>query len=129
VQPLCEDKGTTSEPEWRVNGQFGWQSDADWSLTMTARYLDSTEDLIAGRANASCEPQGRVRKVDSYFELGLRGTYNFGENLQLAAGIINLTGEEPSFSETASGGWPWFDQELYDPRGARYYLNLTYNFY
>ena len=129
IQPMCEDKGTTSEPEIRLNGQFGWDSDADWSVVMTARWLDSTVDYIGGRANNSCEPQGRTRKVDSYLELGLRGTYNFSEKLQFAAGIINLTSEEPSFSEIAAGGWPWFDQSLYDPRGARYYLNLTYNFF
>jgi iron complex outermembrane receptor protein len=129
VQPVCEDKGTTDEPEVRLNGQFGWQSDADWSVVLTARYLGSTDDLIGGREDGSCDPAGRVRGVDDYLEFGLRGTYSFGEKLQLAGGIINLTGEEPPFSEWSSGGWPWFNQELYDARGARYYVNLTYDFY
>jgi iron complex outermembrane receptor protein len=129
VQPLCEDKGTSNEPEWRINGQFGWQSNADWSAVMTARYLGSTTDLIGGRANGSCEALTRERGVDSYLELGLRGTYNFGEKAQLAAGIINLTDEEPPFSEWVSGGWPWFSQELYDARGTRYYVNFTYDFF
>jgi iron complex outermembrane receptor protein len=129
VQPLCEDKGTSNEPEWRANGQFGWQSDADWSAVLTMRYIGSTEDLIGGRADGSCEAQSRVRGVDSYFELGLRGTYMFNDKAQIAAGIINLTDEEPPFSEWVSGGWPWFNQELYDPRGTRYYVNFTYDFY
>lgn len=128
VQPLCEDKGTTSEPEWRLNGQFGWQSNADWSAVMTVRYLGETTDLIGGRADGSCEAESRERDVDSYLELGLRGTYNITDKAQVAAGIINLTDEEPPFSEIVSGGWPWFDQELYDARGTRYYVNFTYDF-
>ncbi len=128
VQPLCEDAGTTSEPEWRVNGQFGWQSTADWTAVLTMRYLGETDDLIGGRANGECGPETRLRSVDSYLELGLRGTYDFGDSAQLAVGIINLLDEEPPFSEVVSGGWPFFDQELYDARGMRYYVNFTYDF-
>ena len=129
VQPLCEDKGTTSEPEWRVNGQLGWQA-SNWSTTLTMRYLGETEDLVAGRVEGSCEAAGRGRRsVDSYLEFGLRGTYTFNEKTTIAVGIINLTDEEPPFSEVASGGWPWFDQSLYDPRGTRWYMNVAYSFF
>ena len=129
VQPLCEDKGTTSEPEWRVNGQFGWQSNSDWSAVLTMRYLGETDDLIGGRVSGECGARTRIRPVDSYLEFGLRGTYNITEKANIAAGIINLTDEEPPFSEVASGGWPWFDQSLYDPRGTRYYVNFNYDFF
>ena len=132
VQPLCDDTGTTSEPEWRINGQVGWEA-AKWNATVLFRYLDSTEDLPGGRdsANFSCDvnPARPVQKVDDYLEIGLRGTYSFGESTELAVGIINLTDEEPPFSEVASGAWPWFDQSLYDARGTRYYLNMTYDFF
>ena len=132
VQPLCDDAGTTSEPEWRINGQIGWQA-ADWTTTLTIRYLGSTEDLPGGydSANFSCDvnPAFPIEKVDSYLELGLRGTYNFNESTQLSAGIINLTDEEPPVSTVAGGGWPWFDQALYDPRGTRYYINLDHTFF
>ena len=125
VQPLCEDAGTTSEPEIRLNGQLGYQAEI-WSLVMTGRYLDSTEDYVGGRADGSCDitASGRIRPVDSYFELGLRGSVNFGDSLTLNAGVINLTDEEPPFSEVAGGGWPWHDQALYNIRGTRYYLSL-----
>lgn len=130
VQPLCEDKGTTSEPEWRVNGQLGWQA-SNWSTTMTMRYLGETEDLVGGREDGQCgvAAGGRVRDVDSYLEFGLRGTYTFNEKTTIAIGVINLTDEEPPFSEIASGGWPWFDQSLYDPRGTRWYMNLSHSFF
>jgi iron complex outermembrane receptor protein len=136
VQPLCDDAGLSTEvngtePEWRVNGQFGWLSTANWSATLTMRYIAETDDLVGGYADGTCEAQTRLGSVDSYFELGLRGTYTFGanDNAVLAAGIINLTDEEPPWSEVVSGGWPWHDQELYDIRGMRYYMNFTYDFF
>jgi iron complex outermembrane receptor protein len=130
VQPLCDDKGTTSEPEVRLNGQLGWQA-AKWSTTMTFRHLGSTEDLVGGREDGECfvSNTGRVRPVDSYLEIGLRGTYTFGDNTELAGGIVNLTDEEPPFSEVAGGGWPFHDQSLYDARGTRYYVSLKHNFF
>jgi iron complex outermembrane recepter protein len=132
VQPLCDDAGTTSEPEWRINGQLGWQADT-WSTTLTSRFLGETTDYPGGRdsANFSCapNPSAGTEKADSYLELGLRGTYNFNDQTTLSAGIINLTDEEPVFSPTAAGGWPFFDQALYDPRGRRYYLSVDYSFF
>jgi iron complex outermembrane receptor protein len=133
VQPLCDDTGTTSEPEWRVNGQFGFEAEKNWTTTLTFRYLGSTIDLPGGRdsANFSCDvnPGRPALDVDSYLEFGLRGTYTVGDGTEIALGIINLTDEEPPFSEVASGGWPWFDQSLYDARGTRFYMNVTHDFF
>ena len=132
VQPLCDDAGTTSEPEWRANGQLGWQA-SDWNATMTFRYLGETDDHPGGRdsANFSCavNPSRPALSVDSYLEIGLRGTYNINDTTEIAAGLINLTDEKPPFSEVAAGGWPWFDQALYDARGTRFYLNLKHDFF
>ncbi len=132
VQPLCDDTGTTSEPEWRINGQFGWQA-SKWSTTLTARYLHSTTDLPGGRdsANFSCDPNPSrgTFAADSYLEFGLRGTFSIGESTTIAAGVINLTDEEPVFSPTAGGNWPFFDQSLYDARGQRFYMSLTHDFF
>nr|WP_299944492.1 TonB-dependent receptor [uncultured Microbulbifer sp.] len=131
VQPLCEDAGTTSEPEWRFNNQLGWSRDK-LSLALTGRYIGETEDTIGGRdtANFSCSPgeTSRVEKVDSYFELGLRGSYQITDQTDITLGIVNLTDEEPVFSEVAAGGWPWYDQATYDPRGTRWYLSLSHSF-
>ena len=130
VQPLCDDKGTTSEPEWRFNGQVGWQAEV-WTTTMTFRYLGETEDLVGGREDGSCSiaTGGRIRGVDSYLEIGLRGTYSIGDNSEVAIGVINLTDEEPPFSEVAGGGWPFHDQSLYDARGTRWYANFKHSFF
>ena len=100
---------------------------------MLFRYIGDTIDLPGGRdsANFSCDvnPASPSQKVDSYLEIGLRGTFNLGDSAELSAGIINLTDEEPPFSEVAAGAWPWFDQSLYDARGTRYYVNMTYTFF
>ena len=132
VQPLCDDTGTTSEPEFRVNGQFGYATEK-WTASLNFRYLDETEDLPGGRdsANFSCavNPSRPAIPVDSYLELGLRGTYSVNDSAEISIGIINLTDEEPPFSEVAAGGWPWFDQSLYDARGTRFYMNLSYDFF
>ena len=133
VQPLCDDAGTTNEPEWRVNGQLGWQAER-WSTTFLVRYVGETEDLKGGRdtANTSCAPNpaGEVQQVDDYLELGLRGTFRVNDKMELSAGIINLTDEAPPSSDLAASGggsWPWFNQAMYDPRGTRYYLNINYS--
>ena len=132
LQPLCDDAGTTSEPEWRINSQIGWQAER-WETTLTVRYLGETEDLIGGRdtENFSCavNPSVAAEPVDSYLELGLRGLYRLSDRAELSAGIINLTDEEPPLSQLAAGTWPWFDQALYDPRGMRFYVNLNYEFF
>jgi iron complex outermembrane receptor protein len=130
LQPLCDDKGTTSEPELRLNGQVGWQAE-NWSATTTFRYLGETDDLVGGREDGTCDisANGRIRPVDSYLEFGLRGTFNLGDNGQIAGGIHNITDEEPPFSEVAGGGWPFHDQSLYDARGTRYYVSYKHNFF
>ena len=129
LQPLCEDAGTTSEPDWRLNGQLGWAT-PKWEALLLVRYLGETEDLVGGRdtENNSCapNPSGRVREVDDYLELGLRGTYFVSEDTEISLGVINLTDEEPPFSEVAGGGWPFFDQSLYDARGTRIYLTISH---
>ncbi|WP_444919063.1 TonB-dependent receptor plug domain-containing protein [Microbulbifer sp. JMSA003] len=131
IQPLCDEAGTTSEPEWRFNNQIGWSKDR-FSVALTGRYIGETEDTIGGRdtENFSCAPgeESRVETADSYFELGLKGTYDFSDNTSFTLGIINLTDEEPVYSETAGTGWPWYDQALYDPRGTRWYLSVSHSF-
>ncbi len=130
LQPLCDGKGTTSEPEWRWNGQGNWSNDA-WNATLNFRYIGSTRDLPAGRdtVNNSCDvnPTRPAQDVDDYIEFGTSVSYNFTKS-KLTFGVRNLLDQEPPFSEVAAGGWPWFDQALYDIRGRNYYLNFKYDF-
>lgn len=130
TQPLCDDAGTTNEPEWRFNSQIGW-TQQKWSVFLTGRYVGETEDIIGGRdtANKKCGPSegSVVNSVDSYFELGLRATYDFTEGTRATLGVVNLTDEEPPYSEAAAGAWPWYNQSAFDPRGTRWYLSFTHS--
>jgi len=131
AQPLCDDVGTTSEPEWRLNGQATW-SRGDWESVFNFRYVGETEDLPGGRdtANNSCDvnPTRAAQDVDSYLEFGASVAYNFTAGSKLTFGVRNLTNELPPYSEVAAGGWPWFDQALYDIRGRNFYLNFRHEF-
>lgn len=131
LQPLCDDAGTTSEPEWRWNGQASW-SKGNWDSTFNVRYIGETEDFPSGRdtANNSCDvnPTRPAQKVDDYLEFGASVAYNFSLQSKLTFGVRNLTNEKPPFSEVAAGGWPWFDQALYDIRGRNFYLNFNHEF-
>jgi iron complex outermembrane receptor protein len=129
LQPLCDDAGTTSEPEWRSNLRLQW-SRGDWESTVLVRHVGSTEDLVGGRANGTCTiaEGGRVRSVDAYTQVDLQTSYHLNGGTRLTLGIRNLFEEEPPFSEIAAGGWPWFDQALYDITGRSFYLRADHRF-
>ena len=129
IQPLCEDKGTTSEPEFKSNIYLNWSKD-NLGATLGIRYVGETEDNPAGRANGSCESENPslIRSVDSYTQLDLTGRYDSPLGGTLQVGIKNITDEEPPFSEVASGGWPWYDQGLYDNMGRYIFVSYSQEF-
>lgn len=129
LQPLCDDAGTTSEPEWRANLRLSW-SVANWNSNLFVRYVGETEDLVGGREGGTCTiaEGGRVRPVDSYAQVDVQTSYVFDQGTRLTFGIRNLLEEEPPFSEIAAGGWPWFDQALYDITGRSFYLRADHQF-
>jgi len=129
LQPLCDDAGTTSEPEWRANLQLRWQT-GQWDTSTLVRYVGETEDLVGGREGGTCTiaEGGRVRAVDSYTQVDLQTSYIFDTGTRLSLGIRNVFEEEPPFSEIAAGGWPWFDQALYDITGRSFYVRADHRF-
>jgi iron complex outermembrane receptor protein len=129
LQPLCDDAGTTSEPEWRANLQLRWQT-GRWDSSALVRYVGETEDLVGGREGGTCTiaEGGRVRSVDGYTQVDLQTSYVFDAGTRLTLGIRNVFEEEPPFSEIAAGGWPWFDQALYDITGRSFYLRADHRF-
>lgn len=125
TQPLCEEAGSTSEPEWRANVLMGWARE---NLTANAnvRYVGETEDSLAGRETGTCDPAGTVLPVDSYVELALNGSIDINETTKFTAGITNVLDETPPYSEANS--WPWYDQALYSNIGRAYYIELNKKF-
>ena len=99
-----------------MNGQIGCAA-PKWDAVLTLLYSGETKDLVGGRDTEqnsfSPNPTGRIRDVDSYLELGLRGCYLVTDTTEISGGVINHTDEEPPISELAgSGGWPFFNQAL-----------------
>jgi len=127
IQPLCEDAGTTSEPEWRSNVTVGWLR-GPVGANLSGRYIGETEDIVGGRVNGGCEAQTRLRPVDDYWEFALNGHWDFNDASRVTVGVTNLFDEEPPFSEVAGGGWPFYDQALYSNIGRAWYLQLSADF-
>jgi iron complex outermembrane receptor protein len=129
IQPLCEDKGTTSEAEWSSSFYANLTTD-NWGANINVRYVGETVDHEGGYKSGTCEwnnPDTR-HEVDSYMQVDLSGHYYITESVKFSAGIRNLFDEEPPFSTVAGGGWPWYDQALYDNMGRFYYSKIELNF-
>lgn len=133
IQPLCEDAGTTSEPEWRGNARLGYSVGA-FNGNVTARYVGETEDLVGGRfgnnddGDDPCGAVTRVNQVDDYLEFGLNLGYQATDELGLTFGVNNLFDAKPPVSEIAAGGWPWYDQALYTNFGRYFYVQASMDF-
>lgn len=129
IQPLCEDAGTTSEPEWRTNLRASWEND-DYGVNVSVRYVGETEDNPAGRADQSCASQNadRIEQVDSYTQIDMQGYYILESGTKLTLGIRNIADKQPPYSSVAAGGWPWYDQALYDNMGRFMYASVEYKF-
>ncbi len=129
IQPLCEDRGTTSEPRWRGNGRLGFTS-GGFSGNLTGRYVGKTEDDPAGRANGLCSSNDATQKrdVEDYIEFGLNMSYAVNEVMTAKLGVNNLFDVSPPASEVAAGGWPWYDQALYTNMGRFFYVEVGLDF-
>jgi iron complex outermembrane receptor protein len=129
IQPLCEEKGTTSEAEWSSSFYTSITSD-NWGANVNVRYVGETVDHEGGLTSGTCDfakPETRLA-VDSYTQVDLSGHYYITESVKFSAGVRNLFDEEPPFSTVASGGWPWYDQSLYDNMGRFYYTKIELSF-
>jgi len=129
IQPLCEDAGTTSEPEWRTNLRAAWETD-QYGVNVNVRYVGETEDNPQGRADQSCASQNPdlIEQVDSYTQVDIQGFYFLTDVTKLTVGMRNIADEDPAYSSQASGGWPWYDQGLYDNMGRFMYMSVETKF-
>ncbi len=127
VQPLCDDAGTTSEPEWRSNLTAAWET-SDYGANVTARYVGETVDHAGGKISGTCGFQNEAEEVDSYMQVNIQGFYYLSTGTKLTAGIRNIFNEEPSYSSQAGGGWPWYDQALFDNMGTYGYVSFEHKF-
>ncbi|WP_171045612.1 TonB-dependent receptor [Pseudoalteromonas rubra] len=129
VQPLCDDAGTTSEPEWRHNLRTSWET-ADYGASVAIRYVGETADHPGSRKSGTCEwaRPDDILEVDSYTQVDLQGFYYLETGTKLTVGMRNLFDEEPPYSEQAANRWPWYDQALYDNMGRYLYFSVSHKF-
>ncbi|EKE82854.1 TonB-dependent receptor plug domain-containing protein [Idiomarina xiamenensis] len=125
TQPLCDDIGSTSEPEWKVNFSADW-SKGDHTAGAYVRYVGETNDYIGGRAVGSCAYNAEGLEVDSYAQLDVYYGYTINANQNIRVGIRNLTDENPPIS--TAFGWPFYDQSLYGNSGRFFYAKYDISF-
>jgi len=105
-------------PEWKALGTVNWKYDK-LSLNWTAHYLGSM------RANSALQPN----QLDPYYTgdwwmFDLRGNYKLRDNIDVRAGILNITDQYPpylpeSFAGTGTGS------SSYDNRGRFFYVGAS----
>ncbi|MFT5759316.1 MAG: iron complex outermembrane receptor protein [Alteromonadaceae bacterium] len=127
IQPLCDQIGETSEPEWKNNVDFDWSQD-DFTANIHVRYVGETTDHPGGRKNGSCDYQRDDRAVDSYTQIDMQGSYFMDNNSSVTVGIRNVLDKNPPLSTEASGNWPWYDQTLYSNMGRYGYVTYKLEF-
>ncbi|EKE82092.1 TonB-dependent receptor domain-containing protein [Idiomarina xiamenensis] len=127
IQPLCDDIGTTSEPDWKANFSADWKL-ADHSAGVYVRYVGETQDFPGGRVSGSCDFQQDPIDVDSYTQVDAYYGYQLTNAQSIKVGIRNLFDEDPPISTLASGGWPFYDQSLYNNSGRFIYARYNIKF-
>ena len=130
TQPLCDDIGTTSEPEWKGNLSFDWEKN-DWAANVYIRYSGETEDYSGGRKDGSCEFVNEKFDVDSYTQVDFRVSYTFANDAMLTVGLRNVFDEDPPITVEGSRGglpWPFYDSGLYDNMGRYMYFRYNISF-
>lgn len=126
--PLCENAGTTSEPEWRGNARLGVQANGFVS-NVTARYTGRTEDYLAGFNAGTCDVSGgseNIHQTDDYVQFDWNISYEVNENFSATFGVRNVFDKTPPGSPIF--GWPFYDTALYDNMGRFFYVEAGIDF-
>lgn len=129
IQPLCDEAGTTSEPKWRGNARLGLNGGA-WNTNVSARYTGKTVDNPGGRVSGSCDfasPEDRFQ-VDDYLQIDWNIGFKVEETYRFTLGVRNVFDKAPPVSVSAAGGWPFYDQNLYDNMGRFIYVEAGIDF-
>jgi outer membrane receptor protein involved in Fe transport len=106
-------------PEWKAVGNVNWSNDK-LSLTWTTHYIGS---MISN--NAFQPSQLDPYKTGTYYEYDLRGTYKLTDQVDLRAGVLNLTDKYPPFlPETFAGTGT--GSSSFDNRGRFFFVGATY---
>ena len=124
TDPTAEDGG--AYPGDKINYSFKWYW-RDLMVGYEGEYISSLEADTFCNCGAGNQPDGTYRQtVDSYLYHDIVASYDFGQGTKLAAGVTNLTNEEPPFIEVGFNATT--DPATYRMLGRGYYLRLTHKF-
>ena len=107
-------------PEWRGTLNLAWQRGNHQAVLM----LNYTDDYRHRRTATVTDRIDSFTTVDLQYRLELAGLLNPDADTSLAAGILNITDEDPPYVNIGGG----YDPRAADPRGLRAYVRLSSRF-
>ena len=102
-------------PEWRGRVSLWWNYDK-YSAGATVNYVDSFDQLY-----------GAIAEVASHTTLALQASYDLTDNSRITVGALNVTDEDPSWSDSEAEGYP-FAAAGHSPLGTVLYGNVSVRF-
>jgi len=110
-----DETGSYNMPEWRGRVSLWWNYDK-YSAGATVNYVDSFDQLY-----------GAIAEVASHTTLDLQASYDLTDNSRITVGALNVTDEDPSWSDSEAEGYP-FAAAGHSPLGTVLYGNVSVRF-
>ncbi|MDC8757265.1 TonB-dependent receptor [Janthinobacterium fluminis] len=105
---------------WRHNILLAW-SLGKWNINLGNRYLSGYTDQNAVDAAFK-------QRVGAYSTWSLSGSYTGIKNVELTAGVKNLTDREPPYTNQQTTFQQGYDPRYTDPLGRTFYVRGKYSF-
>ena len=126
IQNVCAGKfgvicGNPS-PHWKGQFNLSWRTGP---LTVTGQwnYIGSVAD------DGGLGYEVAVTQIDPINYFNLSAQYEVSENLEVAAGVINLTDQlPPVMGDNSDANWANSWPATYDTIGRRFFINITSRF-
>ena len=109
------EAGSYTMPEWRGRVGLWWNYDK-YTAGATVNYVDSFDQLY-----------GVIAEVASHTTLDLQASYDLTDNSRITVGALNVTGEDPPWSDSESEGYA-YAAAGHSPVGAVLYGNVKVRF-
>jgi len=109
------EAGSYTMPEWRGRVGLWWNYDK-YTAGATVNYVDSFDQLY-----------GVIAEVASHTTLDLQASYDLTDNSRITVGALNVTGEDPPWSDSESEGYA-YGAAGHSPVGAVLYGNVKVRF-
>lgn len=112
-------------PRWQHVVQLGWQQ-GPWQANLFNRFKSGYDDQ--NDPEALLDESFANNKVGSWNVFDLTASYTGFKGLTLTAGVLNMFGEKPPFSNQGATFQVGYDPRLADPVGRAWFLQASYEF-